>query len=134
MRQTFSSGCAASGCGWRSAISRKRAPSLAHQHRFAFDQVKVDRLFTASLAHRPDGQAAAHAIEAIAHGLGRAVCAEGVESAEQETLMTTAGCAVLQGHYYSAPITPAELETLLDGPGASASAETELPNPTATAA
>jgi diguanylate cyclase (GGDEF)-like protein len=89
--------------------------NLAHHHRFTFDQVKIDRTFTGSLTQRTDAQAAAHAIEAIAHGLGHTVCAEGVESAEQETLMTTAGCAVLQGRYYSAPIAPGELEALLRG-------------------
>jgi EAL domain-containing protein (putative c-di-GMP-specific phosphodiesterase class I) len=89
--------------------------SLAHHHQFTFDQVKIDRTFTGSLTQRTDAQAAAHAIEAIAHGLGYTVCAEGVESAEQETLLTTAGCAVLQGRYYSAPIGPGELEALLGG-------------------
>jgi diguanylate cyclase (GGDEF)-like protein len=89
--------------------------NLAHHHRFTFDQVKIDRTFTGSLTQRTDAQAAAHAIEAIAHGLGHTVCAEGVENAEQETLMTTAGCAVLQGRYYSAPIGPGELEALLGG-------------------
>jgi diguanylate cyclase (GGDEF)-like protein len=108
--------------------------SLAHQHHFTFDQVKIDRMFTASLVHRPDAQAAAHAIEAIAHGLGRAVCVEGIESAEQETLMTTAACAVLQGRYYSAPVTPAELEPLLEAAASHASARTQRPKPAATAA
>jgi diguanylate cyclase (GGDEF)-like protein len=89
--------------------------SLAHQHRISFDQVKIDRLFTASLTERTDAQAAAHAIEVIAHGLGQAVCAEGVESAEQETFMATAGCSLLQGRHYSAPIGPGELEALLGG-------------------
>ena len=89
--------------------------SLAHHHRFAFDQVKIDRAFTGSLTERMDAQAAAHAIEAIAHGLGDTVCVAGVETAEQETLMTTAGCAVLQGRYYSAPIGPGELDALLAG-------------------
>jgi EAL domain-containing protein (putative c-di-GMP-specific phosphodiesterase class I) len=104
--------------------------SLAHHHQFTFDQVKIDRIFTASLADRPDAQAATHAIEAIAHGFGRTVCLEGIESAEQETLATTAGCTLLQGRYYSAPLTPAELEALLDGP----TPEAERRDPTATAA
>jgi EAL domain-containing protein (putative c-di-GMP-specific phosphodiesterase class I) len=92
--------------------------SLAHRHRITFDQVKIDRLFTASLTERADAQAAAHAIEAIAHGLGHAVCAEGIESAEQETFMTTAGCSLLQGRHYSPPIGPGELEALLGGAAA----------------
>jgi diguanylate cyclase (GGDEF)-like protein len=108
--------------------------SLAHQHRFEFDQVKIDRIFTASLAHRSDAQAAAHAIEAIAHGLGRAVCVEGIETAEQETFATTAGCAVLQGRYYSAPVTPAELEPLLEAAASRAPARTHQARPAATAA
>jgi diguanylate cyclase (GGDEF)-like protein len=89
--------------------------TLAHHHEFAFDQVKIDRTFTGSLTQRTDAQAAAHAIEAIAHGLGHTVCVEGVESDEQETLMITAGCTLLQGRHYSAPIGPGELEALLGG-------------------
>ena len=90
---------------------------LAQRHGFAFDQVRIDRLFTASLAERTDAQAAAHAIEAIAHGLGCTVCVEGVESEEQETLMITAGCAVLQGGYYSSAVGPGVIEALLGEPG-----------------
>ena len=89
--------------------------TLAHHHEFIFDQVKVDRTFIGSLTQRADGQAAAHAIEAIAHGLGHTVCVEGVESEDQETLMLTAGCMLLQGRYYSAPLGPGELEALLGG-------------------
>jgi diguanylate cyclase (GGDEF)-like protein len=124
------------GLGVRLALSdfAHTLTSLAHQHRFSFDQIKIDRMFTASLADRPDAQAAAHAIEAIAHGLGRAVCVEGIESAEQETLMTTAGCAVLQGRYYSAPVTPAELEALLEAAANRAPARAHRPSPAATAA
>ena len=79
-----------------------------------------------------DAQAAAHAIEAIAHGLGHTVCVEGVETAEQETLMTTAGCAVLQGRYYSAPLGPRELEALLGGAASEPAADQQ--DPTASAA
>ena len=108
--------------------------SLAHHHQFSFDQVKVDRLFTSSLADRADAQAAAHAIESIAHGLGHTVCVEGVENAEQETLMTTAGCAVLQGRYYSGPIGPGELEALLEEAGGRISLAADRPDPAASAA
>ena len=107
--------------------------SLAHHHQFMFDLVKVDRTFTGSLTERMDAQAAAHAIEAIAHGLGHTVCVEGVETAEQETLMTTAGCAVLQGRYYSAPVGPRELEALLGG-GAASEPAADQQDPTASAA
>ena len=97
--------------------------TLAHHHRFTFDQVKIDRTFTGSLTQRTDAQAAAHAMEAIAHGLGHTVCVEGVESVEQETLMTTAGCTLLQGLHYSGPIGPGELEALLGGAGSESAAD-----------
>ncbi len=90
---------------------------LVHRHRFTFDQVKIDRSFTSSLADRADAQAAAHAIETIAHGIGATVCVEGVEDAEQETLMTTSGCAVLQGYRFGAPMGPQQAEALLGGAG-----------------
>jgi diguanylate cyclase (GGDEF)-like protein len=99
--------------------------TLAHHHEFIFDQVKVDRMFIGSLMQRADGQAAAHAIEAIAHGLGRTVCVEGVESEDQETLMLTAGCSLLQGRYYSAPVGPGELGALLGGSESAVAAEAD---------
>jgi diguanylate cyclase (GGDEF)-like protein len=89
--------------------------TLAHRRGFMFDQVKIDRTFTNSLTQRSDAQAAAHAIEAIAHGLGHVVCVEGVESEEQEILMLTAGCTLLQGRHYSVPVGPGELAAMLGG-------------------
>jgi len=89
------------------------ATRLTHRSAFVFDQVKVDRLFTGSLADRANAQVAAHAMEAIAHGLGHEVCFEGIESAEQETLVTTAGCTVLQGHHYGRAMEPGEIDALL---------------------
>jgi predicted signal transduction protein with EAL and GGDEF domain len=86
---------------------------LAHRNGFVFDQVKIDRLFTASLAQRPDAQIAAHAMEAITHGLGNDVCFEGVESADQETLVLATGCTVLQGYHYSRAMAPSEIDALL---------------------
>jgi len=91
------------------------ATSLAHRSAFVFDQVKVDRLFTGSLADRENAQMAAHAMEAIAHGLGDEVCFEGVENVEQETLVTTAGCTALQGHHYGRAMEPGEIDALLGG-------------------
>jgi diguanylate cyclase (GGDEF)-like protein len=101
--------------GVRLALSNfaQGSTRLAHRNGFVFDQVKVDRLFTGSLAERENAQMAAHAMEAVAHGLGDEVCFEGVESAEQETLVTTAGCAVLQGHHYGRAMAPGEIDALL---------------------
>jgi len=95
--------------------------NLVHRNGFVFDQVKVDRLFTGSISQRSDGQVAAHAIEAVARDLGHEVCFEGIESAEQETMVTTAGCTVLQGHYYSRAISPAEIDALLGSSAANGS-------------
>jgi diguanylate cyclase (GGDEF)-like protein len=86
---------------------------LAHRNAFVFDQVKVDRLFTGSLADRTNAQMAAHAMEAIAHGLGHEVCFEGIESADQETLITTAGCTALQGQHYGRAMEPGEIDAIL---------------------
>ena len=88
---------------------------LTHRNAFVFDQVKIDRIFTGSLTERANAQMAAHAMEAVAHGLGNEVCFEGVESAEQETLVVTAGCAALQGHHYGRAMEPGEIDALLGG-------------------
>ena len=103
--------------GVRLALSNfaQGATRLSHRNAFVFDQIKVDRLFTGSLPYRTDAQMAAHAMEAVARGLGHEVCFEGIESAEQEIWVTTAGCTVLQGHHYSRAMAPGEIDALLGG-------------------
>jgi len=82
-----------------------RGPSaLSSLHRFALDAVKLDR----SLICGADGNGAisalAQGILALAHRLDLTVVAEGVETESQRDALREAGCALGQGHYFSAPV------------------------------
>ena len=50
----------------------------------------------------------------IAHYLGVPVVAEGVETREQVELLRHMGCNIVQGYYFSKPVTPEEFETFIE--------------------
>ena len=50
----------------------------------------------------------------IAHYLGVPVVAEGVETQEQVELLRHMGCNIVQGYYFSKPVTPEEFETFIE--------------------
>jgi diguanylate cyclase (GGDEF)-like protein len=50
----------------------------------------------------------------IAHYLGVPVVAEGVETQEQVELLRNMGCNIVQGYYFSKPVTPEEFETFIE--------------------
>ena len=50
----------------------------------------------------------------LAHALGYAVTAEGVETADQLTRLRRLGCDLAQGYHFSGPATGEEASALLD--------------------
>ena len=50
----------------------------------------------------------------IAHYLGVPVVAEGVETQEQVELLRHMGCNIVQGYYFSKPVTPEEFEVFIE--------------------
>jgi diguanylate cyclase (GGDEF)-like protein/PAS domain S-box-containing protein len=81
--------------------------SLSHLRMFAFDKIKIDRLFVAEIAERPDCAAIVCAVTGLARSLDMAATAEGVESEEQARLVRAAGCTQAQGYLFGRPL-PAE--------------------------
>ena len=47
----------------------------------------------------------------LAHDLGKKIVVEGVETAWQAKRLKSFGCYIIQGYYYSRPISPEELAT-----------------------
>jgi EAL domain-containing protein (putative c-di-GMP-specific phosphodiesterase class I)/DNA-binding NarL/FixJ family response regulator len=87
------------------------ATSLDYLQRFQVDIVKIDRSLVRGLGiddNRGDDSTIG-AIISIAHRLGRAVVAEGVETAEQAAHLSRLGCEYAQGYYFGFPASAAHL-------------------------
>ncbi|WP_246211248.1 sensor domain-containing protein [Vogesella oryzae] len=87
--------------------------SLSTLKRYPLDYLKVDRSFVEGLPGDEDSAAITEAIIAMARKLKFTVIAEGVETAAQSVFLANAGCAILQGYYYSRPLPVAMLEQWL---------------------
>ncbi|MBV1881855.1 MAG: EAL domain-containing protein [Pseudomonadales bacterium] len=87
--------------------------SLSYLKKLPIDYLKIDRSFISNLEHDKHDLALSKAIIVMAHEVGLRVIAEGVESEEQQKILTHAGCDFAQGYLYSKPVPPEEFELLL---------------------
>ena len=87
--------------------------SLGHLKKLPMNTVKIDRSFIAGLPQDEHDIAITTTIIAMARNLHLKVIAEGVETAEQSTLLNTYGCDFLQGSYISKPLPAESLERVL---------------------
>ncbi len=87
--------------------------SLDYLRRFPVDRIKIAQDFVGGIATVPGSAAIVKATIELARGLGIAVIAEGVESADQLAILKGLGCREVQGFYFAEPLSPAELEPLL---------------------
>ncbi len=92
--------------------------SLSYLKHFPVTALKIDRTFVRDAPERPEDRAIMEATVFIGHRLGLEVVAEGVENAEQLTLIREMRCDLVQGYYFYAPMGAAEIERLLAGPAA----------------
>jgi EAL domain-containing protein (putative c-di-GMP-specific phosphodiesterase class I) len=83
--------------------------------RFAFDKIKIDRSFLASLEGSGESALIVQTIVHFAKALGLRVVAEGIETEEQFRLVTASGCGELQGFYFSPAVPPGEIVQMLEG-------------------
>lgn len=77
--------------------------SLHHLKELPVDVVKVDRSFVADLCNSVEDQAVVEAVLTIARRMGVAVVAEGVETPEQDEMLRSLGCQLVQGFLYGRP-------------------------------
>ena len=81
---------------------------LSYLNDFAFDAIKIDRKFVQSI-----GEAGAPIIDAIiamGQGLKLEIIAEGVETAAQVNYLTNKDCHIMQGFFYSPPLTAEQFD------------------------
>jgi diguanylate cyclase (GGDEF)-like protein/PAS domain S-box-containing protein len=83
--------------------------SLAYITRFPVDLLKIDRSFVRDITDDPADAAIATAIIAMAHSLGIAVVAEGVETAEQLAFLRERNCDAAQGWFFGKGTPAAQL-------------------------
>jgi diguanylate cyclase (GGDEF)-like protein/PAS domain S-box-containing protein len=88
--------------------------SLSYLRSFPFDKIKIDRSFIRDLAKGDDAVAIVRAILNLATSLKMTTTAEGVETADQQTLLQSTGCNEMQGFLFSPPRPAAEIAELFD--------------------
>ena len=88
--------------------------SLAYLQRFPIDKLKIDIAFVRDITTNPNDAAIALAIISMAHSLKLRVIAEGVETRAQLEYLRRNRCDEIQGYYFSRPLAPADLATLLE--------------------
>jgi diguanylate cyclase (GGDEF)-like protein/PAS domain S-box-containing protein len=88
--------------------------SLGYLKHFPVDVVKIDRSFVIGLATNPVDSAIAAAVIGLAKALGMTTVAEGVETEAQLTHLTSLGCEVMQGYYFSRPVPGSTFAVLID--------------------
>jgi EAL domain-containing protein (putative c-di-GMP-specific phosphodiesterase class I) len=76
--------------------------SLSYLRRLPVDELKIDRTFVAGLENGEDEVIVRSTID-LAHNLGLAVVAEGVESAAMRDRLLEMGCDAVQGTFISPP-------------------------------
>ncbi|PEW03925.1 GGDEF domain-containing protein [Bacillus cereus] len=82
--------------------------SLAYLPLYPIDTLKIPREFVNRIENSTDGNEIIHTIISLAHTLNMKVIAEGVETKGQLTVLQRNACYLIQGYYYSKPVSEDE--------------------------
>jgi EAL domain-containing protein (putative c-di-GMP-specific phosphodiesterase class I) len=87
--------------------------SLSYLKRLPADVIKIDKAFIKGIGEDDGDTAIAGMVVELAHTLGMAVIAEGVETNEQGALLEEMGCDMAQGFLFARPLPPEALSEFL---------------------
>ena len=87
--------------------------SLSYLHQFPFDTLKIDQAFVRNLSTDPTAQEIVRATIAMAHALALDVVAEGIENAEDMSILMDYGCDFAQGYFLGKPMPAADFSKLI---------------------
>lgn len=87
--------------------------SLNYLKQLPISKLKIDRSFVKDIGVDQNGEAIVKAILALAHSLNLEVVAEGVEEQSQANFLRGHDCEVLQGYFFSKPVSVDEVSELL---------------------
>jgi len=79
--------------------------SLSYLKKFPIDTLKIDRSFIEDIDDNENDEAIVKAIMALAESMNLNVVAEGIERIEQLKILHTFKCGLIQGFYFSKPLT-----------------------------
>ncbi|MGE8129566.1 bifunctional diguanylate cyclase/phosphodiesterase [Methylobacterium sp. NPDC080182] len=77
--------------------------SLSNLRAFPFDRIKIDGSFIRAVHSNPQGAAIVRSVLGLGRGLGLAVVAEGVETAEELSFLAGEQCHLAQGYLLGRP-------------------------------
>ena len=77
------------------------------------DIIKLDRSLLREMTESDDKMNFISSMVYACHRFGKQVCMEGVETAEQNTLIQESGCDMIQGYYYYRPMEVDQIYQLL---------------------
>jgi EAL domain-containing protein (putative c-di-GMP-specific phosphodiesterase class I) len=93
--------------------------SVRYLRRFPIDALKIDRSYVATMNRNDEAGTIVRSTLSLAHILGLAVVAEGVETDEQVETLREMGCGLAQGMRFAPPLPASGVEALFAtlGPG-----------------
>jgi diguanylate cyclase (GGDEF)-like protein len=87
--------------------------SLSYLQQLPIRFLKIDQSFVQRLGVDDDAFAIVKTIIVLAHQLGQQVIAEGVETAEQLTILRVLGCEYAQGYWFAKPLSGHDVSSFL---------------------
>lgn len=90
--------------------------SLSHLHRMPFTELKVDRSFVIPLTTSTEATIIVRSTIDLAHNLGLAVCAEGVEDRNTLAQLMAFGAETAQGYLFARPMPAPDFVRMVQQP------------------
>ncbi len=87
--------------------------SLTGLYRMPFSEIKVDHSLIADVPREREARMIVKAMVGLAHSLGLAACAEGVETARMLDFVRSVGFDSAQGRFFSEPVAATEIEHIV---------------------
>jgi len=87
--------------------------SLSSLHQFPLNGLKIDQSFIRNVSERRDYMAVVQAIINLAKHLDMKLIAEGIETADQISLLQSMDCDLAQGYFFNRPLDAHKAEALL---------------------
>ncbi|MBD7909052.1 EAL domain-containing protein [Sporosarcina gallistercoris] len=84
--------------------------SLNYLKNFPIDYIKIDKSFVSELMNDENDAIIVVATITLAHNLHKEVIAEGVETQEQLEFLKKHNCDIIQGYFFSKPLSACEIE------------------------